>query len=1114
MSQTPLFYAVSAGHTETVRFILAATKYKRMDTRDASSRTPLSAAISTGNSTLVEMLLDHGADVNEQNEQGESALIIAARAKNVKSMQILLERGAGINHADKNGITALLSSQRLGCWSAVKLLLDRGADVNIADSFGATPLLEASREHNADLVKVLLDKGAQVDPPSQYSSPLHSALTFWLDSTCETKGGKTVRLLLEAGADPNVNLIGNTYMLNRPNTPFIMAAHNTPRTVVELMLDHGAETNHQALREWSPLFSAVQKNSADVVKLLLNRGCNPHGRDDLRRTPIFWAVSREDREVVEHLISHGGDINARDQYLTTPLMVAARDGILSMVQFILSQGSNMADEDIIGDTALFYAAKGGCDEVVSLLLENGANLHHKNALMETPLFLAARLGSSTVTDLLLTHGAEANLHNIFHETPLLYAAGEAQSWAEQRFATTIERLVERGADVDPVPYKTDMVGLFDLLLKLNPKGLRVLESEVDPEANHIIKKHWNHRTRSFTDQQLAAFMGQLACSANLNGILREWQVGKATPLMWAVDRRCKKLASMFLGLGARVDIKDTSDRTALMIAVGGGDPDMISLFLTPELENQLVDVDFEQLIQCAAMNSHSAAIQLLLSKATIEPTAGSSALLFSAAMANAEAVQLLLDKGYKADLQDEDGMTPFHYAAFQRSQAIVKSLIEANASSFDAKDNHGRTPLFWAVQRNHLSVAKALLQAGADPNTVEDGGSSPILFDDLNDDVIFGWRTTRSRTERDLASERDALMARTEPGGQTPLFFAAGNGKYSLIKLLLDHGADPNIQDRYGETALCWAARRRCEMTVRLLLDRGAIPGAVGDSIQAPILWAVGSQGGFISYRVYRGNQLRWNNSPSEPEVIVNILIKHGADPNFHGPGVEPILFAALANGNNSLLQHLLDAGCDPNLQSEDGETPLYRAAALGLEDRIQLLCAHGANSNLANRFGRTPLMVATVRGHWKCVLVLLSVKTIQKDASDILGRSASSEAQVRGTPPVKKVLLDGHTNSKDLEALEVEQSVSKLEQDHLSETSEGTSEEACKRVCEICDALDIDDDDLTDLCLPCDIGVNYIQSFCQECYKTSQIFKQQELSDPLVIQESRTGFQNTRIHP
>lgn len=52
---------------------------------------------------------------------------------------------------------------------------------------------------------------------------------------------------------------------------------------------------------------------------------------------------------------------------------------------------------------------------------------------------------------------------------------------------------------------------------------------------------------------------------------------------------------MFLGLGARVDIKDTSDRTSLMIAVGGGDPDMISLFLTSELENHLVDVDFEQL---------------------------------------------------------------------------------------------------------------------------------------------------------------------------------------------------------------------------------------------------------------------------------------------------------------------------------------------------------------------------------------------------------------------------------------------------------------------------------------------------------------------------------------
>jgi ankyrin repeat protein len=400
------------------------------------------------------------------------------------------------------------------------------------------------------MVKVLLEKGACVDPHPGFTSPLHGALSHWRDIKQESDGEETVKLLLEAGADPNATCPREGAPQLR-HTPLMRAMANASITVVELLLDHGANFNPEIEQKWSPLNSAANKSSAEMVKLLLDRGCNPNDRDDYMKTPIFWAVLCGDREKVEALLSHGADINSPDYYLETPLMLAAQQGILSMVDYLLQRGSKVSAEDIAGNTALFHAAGAGYKEVAGLLLEKGANLHHRNALMETPLFWAARNGHAAVTDLLLARGAEADPCNMFLETPLLHAASEADASNEERYTPIVHLLVERGANVDPTYRDPDTLEVYELLevvSRLKPD----FGSELNSESERIIRSYWKNQTQSMDGPQLLAFAYRLTYPTDPSQ-RRNWQIGMATPLLWAVVRGCKRLASIFLGLGARLD---------------------------------------------------------------------------------------------------------------------------------------------------------------------------------------------------------------------------------------------------------------------------------------------------------------------------------------------------------------------------------------------------------------------------------------------------------------------------------------------------------------------------------------------------------------------------------
>ena len=178
-------------------------------------------------------------------------------------------------------------------------------------------------------------------------------------------------------------------------------------SVVQLLVDHGADVNARDVADQTPLLEAAYGGSLPVVTCLVNHGADVDAQDGAGDTPLRAGAVKGNLSMVEFLIANGADVNVPEGVMA-PLHAAAWGGHLAVMQLLIAKGARVDARGRNGETPLHSAAAQNQVGAARLLIANGADASAKDRLNRTPLDYAQRHDWAAMVDFLKRNTALSN----------------------------------------------------------------------------------------------------------------------------------------------------------------------------------------------------------------------------------------------------------------------------------------------------------------------------------------------------------------------------------------------------------------------------------------------------------------------------------------------------------------------------------------------------------------------------------------------------------------------------------------------------------------------------------------------------------------------------------
>ena len=334
------------------------TRFSRRLDYSSTSRqadAPLLVAIPNGDLSEFQKILCSGAELDVADGRGCTPLHVAVLTGRKQMLDALLERKIEVDTQDAGGRTALNLAAEGGDPETVEKLLAHGADPNLHpnDELGTLNQSIIKKQHR--IVQILLDHGAEASEKDQWG---------WYPLFHASKDFRCASMLLDAGIDPNTNLVGGAQLIH-------FAARAGQTKTIELLLDRGIDVDRR-------------------------EGGN---NNNTERTALYLAIQERNQETVALLISWGAtpDLKFKDSW--TCVLLAAKSGNFRILQLALGSARTGCCNDACEPerwTALHLSAREGHRLPTKLLLERGWDYTALDAEGRTPAALAGENGHREV----------------------------------------------------------------------------------------------------------------------------------------------------------------------------------------------------------------------------------------------------------------------------------------------------------------------------------------------------------------------------------------------------------------------------------------------------------------------------------------------------------------------------------------------------------------------------------------------------------------------------------------------------------------------------------------------------------------------------------------------
>jgi ankyrin repeat protein/mannitol/fructose-specific phosphotransferase system IIA component (Ntr-type) len=734
-----IFRAADSGFVQDVKYFIEQLGID-VNVKGMYGCTPLHWAVDRCESLeVVQYLVAHGADINMEDNDGDTPLVRAASHGSLDVVQYLVSLGADVNAKGTKPINAAASH---GNWEIVKYLVEKGADVNVVAGYSETPLHFAIDADNLEIVQYLLDNGASVHTLANrekmshiWSTPLHWAL---------------------------------------PQYRAAQGKNSLP--IVQCLVSHGADAHAKDSSGSMPLHNAAGYGSLEVVKFLVSLGSDVNVKNDQGFTPLHWAAEYGNLNVMQYLVSQGADVNAKAKEGVTPLYSASShsfggdrvDGSRYLVSegadvhvvfhdgktllhcasdtgailYLLSQGVDINAKDNEGKTPL-HGADG---KKLKCLIAAGADVNVKDNTGKTPLHGVVTSTwysqMETVQDL-VSHGADVNAKDYIGNTPLHIAATNTNKYHLSEQCEVLKFLISSGADVHAKNQQGDtpldvaqmdeikhilreamalvtvpllpIIGIMEIRPSEGEPSQAIWESAITGHWDTV--KEWIQRDPSLIDVTGAVMIRgyehqevslcQLAAMSNVDvGILKFLVANggdvlakgqRMTPFHWAIQENANiEIVKFLMSQGADVNAKDWND-TPLSVVMRNNNFELLKCLIS-------AGAHINEKGYCSERPLHVAARSYLV-----------------------EIVKCLVSAGADKSAKDNKDWTPLHFAASGSSDVEVLKYLVSQGADVHAKARFGVTPLHHAAMFNpNIDVLRWLISSGADVNVQAAGNRTPL----------------------------------------------------------------------------------------------------------------------------------------------------------------------------------------------------------------------------------------------------------------------------------------------------------------------------------------------------------------------------------------------------